>query len=126
MTEDIDIVLANLAEAHALFETDNFDEVIAGMRGLGLLGVVTMSAEGAMVIDHDTVERVPAVAVDDVQDLTGAGDQFAAGFFAGLVNGQTPAQAAGIGVVMASEVIRHFVRPAKDLAALMQRHGLSL
>jgi sugar/nucleoside kinase (ribokinase family) len=127
LTEDIDIVLANLAEAHALFETDNFDEVIAGMRGLGLLGVVTMSAEGAMVIDHDTVERVPAVAVDDVQDLTGAGDQFAAGFFAGLVNGQTPAQAAGIGVVMASEVIRHFgPRPQSDLAALMQRHGLSL
>jgi len=127
LEHDIDIVLANLAEARALFETDNMEEIIGHMRALGLLGVITMSGDGAMVIDHETVAQVPAVPVDDVQDLTGAGDQFAAGFFAGLMNGQTPEQAAKLGVVMASEVIRHFgPRPQSDLGALMQKHGLTL
>lgn len=48
--------------------------------------VVTRGAAGCTLITRDAVTDVPAFAVD-VQDTTGAGDAFAAGFAYGMVQG---------------------------------------
>ncbi len=104
----VTIVLANEAEALALAETDTIATAADWMLARKLSGAITLGAKGALALDGDTVSAVPAVKIDDVVDLTGAGDQFAAGFLATLMAGQSPQKAAQIGVVAAGEVIRHF------------------
>ncbi|MFL5869484.1 MAG: carbohydrate kinase family protein [Solirubrobacterales bacterium] len=51
-------------------------------RGIGCV-VATCGAEGALIVDADGDERVPAFEVD-VVDTTGCGDAFSAGFLRGL------------------------------------------
>jgi sugar/nucleoside kinase (ribokinase family) len=60
---------------------------------------------------------VPAqnIPADEIVDLTGAGDQFAAGFLVGLHQGKPMEDAAAMGVDAASAVIRHIgPRPPLD------------
>src|SRR5690606_28630679 len=55
--------------------------------------VVTLGADGAMVVTADGVARVPAVPVRAV-DATAAGDRFCAGLVARLLAREPPAAAA--------------------------------
>ena len=65
------------------------------------------------------VERIAPV------DSTGAGDQFAAGFLYGLVNGATLDMAGRMGCIAAAEVISHYgARPERDVKALFAAEGL--
>ncbi len=131
LTDKIDIVLANEAEARALAPSDTIDDINATAAWLhaqkpngGLDGAITLSAKGALVLGAKP-HHVAAEKIDDVVDLTGAGDQFAAGFLGGLMYGKSPQQAAEIGVIMASEVIRHFgPRPQHDIKKVMAAHNL--
>jgi sugar/nucleoside kinase (ribokinase family) len=53
-------------------------------------------------------------------DTTGAGDLFAGGFMAGLVQGRSLPDCANMGCIAAAEVISHFgARPEADLRALV-------
>ena len=129
LTTQIDIVLANKAEALALAQTGDIASaanwLLAQSQNAGLIGAITLSAQGALVLDGTTTHHIAAEKIDDVVDLTGAGDQFAAGFLAALMGGQTPQQAGKIGAVLAAEVIRHFgPRPQSDLKALLVARGL--
>ena len=123
----VDIVLANEAEALALTESDSVADAADWMLARRLDGAITRSAKGALVLDTSRARAVPALKIDDVVDLTGAGDQFAAGFLAALMSGQSPQRAAEIGAVAAAEVIRHFgPRPQTDILPLLSERGLSL
>jgi sugar/nucleoside kinase (ribokinase family) len=79
--------------------------------------VVTLGAEGAIVVDGDEpVVRMPAAHVDRVVDTTGAGDLFAAGYLYGLVHGFNSRRCARLGAIAAAEVISHLgARPEADL-----------
>ena len=60
-------------------------------------------------------------------DVTGAGDLFAAGFLVGLARGDDNRDAARLGALAASEVIRHMgARPAVSLKALAAESGLAV
>ena len=122
----VDILLANKAEAKALFGTDAPGGIAAAAQANGLLAAITMSADGALIIDDTQATHVPAHPVSDVVDLTGAGDQFAAGFLAALHNGASPVDAGRAGVLTASQVIRHFgPRPQSDIRALLAENDLN-
>ena len=123
----IDIVLANEAEITALFGSDDPQNIAPLFAKHNLLGAVTYGADGAYVFDGDEMAHVAAQKIDDIVDLTGAGDQFAAGFLAALHSGKTPEKAAATGIIAASEVIRHFgPRPQTDVAAQLAAAGLAL
>ena len=83
------------------------DELVAGSRALIERGVgcvaATCGAEGAVVVDADNVEQVPAFAVD-VVDTTGCGDAFSAGFLRGLSLGRSRRDAAVLGCAAAALV----------------------
>ena len=68
----------------------------------------------------DERAETTALPIAHVVDTTGAGDQFAAGFLAGLSEGRPLADCLKMGAVCAHEVISHYgARPEADLRALV-------
>jgi sugar/nucleoside kinase (ribokinase family) len=79
---------------------DGAEALIAA--GAGCVAV-TAGADGALVVTADSIERVPAYAID-VVDTTGCGDAFSAGFLRGLSLDLSPAEAARLGCATAAQV----------------------
>ncbi|MFY9601381.1 MAG: adenosine kinase [Pseudolabrys sp.] len=123
----VDIVFANERELHSLYETADFDSAVKALRGEAKLAVVTRSERGCVVISKGAVEAVAAEPVEQVADVTGAGDLFAAGFLVGLARGKDHRTAARLGALAAAEVIQHIgARPAVSLKARADESGLTV
>ncbi len=118
--ERVDILLANEDEIKSMFETDDLDEALGKASGLCPLTVVTLGAEGSVVVSGEGIQRVPVEPVADVVDTTGAGDLFASGFLYGVTHGMSVAESAALGGKTAAECIQTIgPRPAKDLSTLL-------
>jgi sugar/nucleoside kinase (ribokinase family) len=82
-------------------------DLVAGCRALVERGascvVATRGADGALIVDAEADESVPAFPVD-VVDTTGCGDAFSAGFLRGLSLGRSRRDAALIGCATAAQV----------------------
>lgn len=123
----VDIVFANQHEALALYETSDMETALDLLAKDAGLAIVTMSEKGSMVMKGSERIQVPAAPVDDIVDLTGAGDQFAAGFLHGLARGAPLERCAALGSLAAAEVIGHVgARPQRSLADLAAENGLSV
>jgi sugar/nucleoside kinase (ribokinase family) len=83
------------------------DDLVAGCRKLIDRGVdcvvATRGGDGAVIVDADGEERVPAFEVN-VVDTTGCGDAFSAGFLRGLSLDRSRADAARLGCAAAALV----------------------
>jgi adenosine kinase len=125
-THTVDLLFANAAELRSLYQTADLDSAVAELRKDVRLAVVTMSADGCLVVSGERVIAVPAAPVDKVVDTTGAGDLFAAGFLQGLARGADHETAAHLGALAASEVIQHIgARPEVPLEQLAAQRGAS-
>lgn len=98
-------------------------------RGVGCVAV-TQGGEGALVVDLDTVEHVPAAAIE-VVDTTGCGDAFSAGYLRGLSLGRSRRDAAALGCAAAGLVAQGLGSDhgSFDLAAadaFAAEHGLTV
>ena len=108
----------------SLYETDDLDAALARAGEDVDIAAITVGAKGAIVVTGANTVRVPTAATK-VVDGTGAGDLFAAGFLAGLVEGEDMATCAAMGCVAAGEIIGHIgARPEADLKAMMAERGL--
>jgi adenosine kinase len=121
----VDLVFANEAELHSLYQTSDFDTALKQLRVDTKLGVVTRSEKGCVVATKAGITAVPAFPIEKVVDTTGAGDLFAAGFLFGLVRGASHEDAGRLGALAAAEVIQHIgARPQASLRDLAQQNGL--
>jgi sugar/nucleoside kinase (ribokinase family) len=121
----VDLVFANEAELHSLYQTSDFDTAMKQLRSDTKLAVVTRSEKGCVVASKDGVVAVPAFPVQKLVDTTGAGDLFAAGFLFGLVRGAGHENAGRLGALAAAEVIQHIgARPQVSLKELAKKSGL--
>ena len=121
----VDLVFANEAELHSLYQTSDFDTALKQFRSDIALGVVTRSERGCVVASKDGVIAVPAFPVERVVDTTGAGDLFAAGFLFGLVRNAGQENAGRLGALAAAEIIQHIgARPQVSLKELARKNGL--
>jgi sugar/nucleoside kinase (ribokinase family) len=121
----VDLVFANEAELHSLYQTSDFETALKQFRGDVKLAVVTRSEKGCVVASRDGVTAIPAFPIEKMVDTTGAGDLFAAGFLFGLVRGAGYDIAGRLGALAAAEVIQHIgARPQTSLKQLAQQNGL--
>ena len=121
----LDILFANIHELQSLFQTADADTALAALRDEAILGVVTRSADGALVVSRGETRAVPAYPVERVVDTTGAGDLFAAGFMAGLARDLDLTDCARLGGLAAAEIIGHLgARPQANLLDLARQEGL--
>jgi len=126
--KQIDILFGDFEEYKSLFEVDNMDDVLAAAKEHCGYAVITNGSEGALaVIDGQVIDAVPAIKPEKLEDTTGAGDQFAAGFLAGLCKNLAPNDCLKLGIICASEVIAHLgPRPQTDMVSFVKQHGISL
>jgi sugar/nucleoside kinase (ribokinase family) len=118
--DQVDILFGNRDELCSLYETDDFDACLRRVRRDCSMTVVTVGADGCVLVTADEVMQVPAVSVDAVLDTTGAGDLFAAGFLFGLTRGAPLVECGRIGAIAAAEVISHVgPRPLVELRTLL-------
>ena len=121
----VDVVFANEAELHALYQTSDFDGALKQLGEDVKLGVVTRSEKGCVVSSREGVIAVSASPVEKVIDTTGAGDLFAAGFLSGMVRNVSHEKAGRLAALAASEIIQHIgARPQVSLKELAQQAGL--
>jgi adenosine kinase len=122
----VDLIFANEAELHSLYQTADFETAITALRADISAAVVTRSEKGCVVVSPEGVEAVPAFPVERVVDTTGAGDLFAAGFLAGLARGADDRTCGRLGALAAAEIIQHLgARPEASLRQLAQENGLA-
>lgn len=122
LSSHVDLAFGNENEVKALYQTDELDAAMAELAKHACITVVTRSEKGAVVIGGGQRYEVAGEHVAKVVDTTGAGDLFAGGFMAALVEGRALPDCARIGCIAAAEVISHFgARPEADLRALVAR-----
>jgi sugar/nucleoside kinase (ribokinase family) len=137
----VDILLGNEGEALEMTGEADLEGAIAALHksregsappdppaaGPRLIVALTRGAAGAMASDGEETVSVPAEPVAVVEDTTGAGDLFAAGFLLGLARERPLTDCLRLGALAAAEVISHTgARPQTSLAALAAAKGLSL
>jgi sugar/nucleoside kinase (ribokinase family) len=102
--EHLDYLLPNDEQVLAL---SGESDLVAGCRTLLRHGVgcvaATCGGDGAVVVDADGAERIPAFPIE-VVDTTGCGDAFSAGFLRGLALGRSRRDAAILGCAAAALV----------------------
>jgi sugar/nucleoside kinase (ribokinase family) len=121
----VDLIFANEAELHSLYQTADFDTALAALRADVGAAVVTRSEKGCLVLGANGTEAVAAYPVERVVDTTGAGDLFAAGFLSGLARGADDRTCGRLGALAAAEAIGHLgARPQTSLRDLARENGL--
>jgi len=125
VNQHVDILLSNLAEAQALFGTSEPLGIVTACRAANIEGAITRGAEGAIIVTQNEAIEISAEHVEKIIDLTGAGDQFAAGYLSGRAEGLSIARSGRRGAIAAAEVIAHVgPRPKEDIAALFMKAGV--
>ena len=115
----IDILFANQAEIEALAGIAHLETAVAAVAPKVETLVVTRSEHGALATRGAERADVPAEAIRELVDTTGAGDLFAAGFLLGAARDKSLEESLRLGAICAAEVIQHYgARPEADLRAL--------
>lgn len=100
----VDYVLPNESQAMLMTGTADVESAAAELLAEGPSGVlVTLGAEGSLVVTAAGAERVPALKIE-VNDTTGCGDAYCAGFITGLLDGRDMVTAARWGTAAAARV----------------------
>ena len=125
-TKTVNTIFSNTEELLSLFQTPHFDEALDALRAEGVLGIVTRSAKGCVIVEGDATWEAPAFPIARLVDTTGAGDMFASGFLAGLARGADMTTCGRLGALAAAEIIQHLgARPNVSLKALAKEKGIA-
>ena len=123
--EGADIVFANEKEITSLYEVNSFDEAADAALQDCEMAVLTRSEAGSVIVAAGETTEIAAWPVQEVVDVTGAGDLYAAGFLYGLTRGASLAECGRLGSLAAAEVIGHIgARPETPLRKLAKGNGL--
>lgn len=102
--KSINMVLANKSEMEALYGC-KLEQALDIAQPKDCIFIITQGSKGVAVV-NGAVELVPAVQVDKIVDLIGAGDAFAAGFLKSLIEGADLTESASAGARFASQIIQ--------------------
>lgn len=128
-----DAVVISQAEASCLYDNATPEQAARSLSAGGPdVVVMTLGAQGALVLRENRIVKVEAFEVLEALDTTGAGDAFAAGLIAGFIEGLDWRQAARLGCAVAAIKIRHLgarsglpTRPQVDDLMRLRQGGAS-
>ena len=102
----LNITFANEQEIMALIDAKNFDDIIIFAKKIKKLIVITRGKNGAVAVQNDQFFECDAKKNLKIQDLTGAGDLFAAGFLHGYINKLSLKESLEKGTELSSKIIQ--------------------
>jgi sugar/nucleoside kinase (ribokinase family) len=121
----VDIVFANKQELLSLYETEDFELALGKIALDCKLAAITLSEEGAVLVRGKERIAIPAYAIEELVDTTGAGDLFAAGFLYGYTTDRSLEDCGKLGCLVAAIVIQQIgPRPMVSLAQAAKERGL--
>ena len=82
----LDIVFANEQEILSLLDCISFNDAVSFSKNLKKNIIITRGKKGSIAINNNGVFEYPAKKNLKINDLTGAGDLFAAGYLHGVIN----------------------------------------
>jgi 2-dehydro-3-deoxygluconokinase len=106
LAEQADFYLPGYDELQLLYGTEDFDTIIAKLRKLRAVSIVKGYGNETLIVEKDSIERVPFFPVKQVVDTVGAGDGFCAGYLSGIVRGQNQLEAVRLGSLVGSLVVQ--------------------
>ena len=80
LKNDLDLLIGNEKEINELTNQNSLLNSINQLKNLDKLIIITRSDKGSLAIQNNEVISCDSIKVDNILDLTGAGDLFAAGF----------------------------------------------
>lgn len=103
-----DIALPSTEDLKLLFNIEEPQQQLDLLREWSVHEVaLTLGPDGCAIADGESRTRLPAPKVTGVIDTSGAGDAFNGAYLAGRLLGNSPAQAAREGLIVASRVVTH-------------------
>lgn len=121
---EVDILFANEDEICSLYQTSDVAQAADQAAGEVAVSAITRSERGALIVASGARAEVPASAISELVDTTGAGDLFAAGFLNGVVTGQSPEICGQMGCAAAGVVIQRLgARCGDELKACWAEQG---
>ncbi len=115
------ILFANEHEMDALIEEHHEENNLAFLRDYCEAAIITRSKKGSIIIAGDKRYDIAAERVQNIHDVTGAGDVYASGVLYGILHNMSYEQAGQLGSKCAAEVIQTLgARPASDLSKLIK------
>ncbi|MEE9313990.1 MAG: adenosine kinase [Rhizobiaceae bacterium] len=121
----VDLIFANDDELKSLYQTADLATAMEAVKADVATAVVTMGSNGSAVITKDSFVQVSAHKIDKLEDTTGAGDLYAAGYLHGMTTGRNHEDCANMGSLAAAEVIQHIgPRPQVSLKDLLAQSGI--
>ncbi len=120
----VDLLFANEDEIKSLYQVGTFEEAEARLRPHVKIAALTRGEKGSVALNKAGRVAVPAFSTK-VEDTTGAGDLYAAGFLFGFTSGRSLEDCARLGGLAASEIISHMgARPDTALEDLAKVKNL--
>lgn len=127
LRDGIDVIIANEEEARAYFGGDRSDyaDMARELAQLGQVGIVKVGKDGAWLASGNEVAFAEPVKGVTAVDTTGAGDNWAAGFYAGWLRGSDLATAGRWGNLLGAQVVQELGAqiPAAAWPALQAKMG---
>jgi fructokinase len=108
LKNDLNILIGNENEINELVSEKNLLDSINQLKELNKLIIVTRSERGSLAIQNNNVINCESFKPNQVLDLTGAGDLFAAGFFKAYAENRDLKKCLEGGSRLAAKIIEKF------------------
>jgi sugar/nucleoside kinase (ribokinase family) len=121
----IDVLFGNESEITSLYQTTSFGEAAHLAAQTVPIVALTRGRKGSYVHTKTRAAHAQGPACEQIVDITGAGDLFAAGFLMALAERNCVDLAARLGNAVAGAIIAQLgARPERSLADLARSKGL--
>lgn len=106
LREYVDVVFANEEEAGALFDSKDYEAMVADLAQMCDVAVVKLGKDGSLIQQGGELVRVAPNIVERAVDTTGAGDLWASGFLYGWLRDRPLAECGRNGSLLGAEIVQ--------------------
>ena len=103
---ELDLLIGNENEINELTNKKSLLDSVNELKKLNKLIIITRSSKGSMAIKNNEIISCDSIKVDNIVDLTGAGDLFAAGFLKEYLEKSEIKKCLKTGTILASKIIK--------------------
>jgi fructokinase len=103
---ELDLLIGNENEINELTNKKSLLDSVNELKKLNKLIIITRSSKGSMAIKNNEIISCDSKKIDNIVDLTGAGDLFAAGFLKEYLEKSEIKKCLKTGAILASKIIK--------------------